>query len=348
MQKTKQILDETNGETALKTTLRSAKTAKKTAPKIATQTAPKTTPKTATTTSLPFLKWVGGKRQVLPQLQKLYPKDLAKGGINTYYEPFLGGGAVFFDIVSNFALKTAYLYDTNADLVLTYKVVQQDPKALIKSLEILSKTYQELNAQEQKNMFYALRQEFNQTRTKIDYKSISKPWINRASLLIFLNKTCFNGLFRLNLNGDFNSPQGRYKAPKILDKQAILQASNALNIAIIKQADFSKMLLDLNAPNAHKAFVYFDPPYKPISPTSSFTSYTKDKFNDLNQENLATLFAKLSQMGAKIMLSNSSPKDNFLNNLYKNYTINKIQAKRTINSNHHKRKAIEEIVVTNY
>jgi len=297
----------------------------------------------------PFLKWVGGKRQLLEQFKKLYPTELKLKKIKNYFEPFVGGGAVFFDIAQNYEIENAFLYDINDELILTYKVIQKDVHKLIEFLFRYDKQYKKLSEEDRKQYFYEIRQNYNLQRFNIDYKKYSDNWIPRAAQAIFLNKTCFNGLFRFNSKGEFNSPMGRYKNPKILDEQNLLNVSKLLEIATIKRADFSEVKNDIK----EISFVYFDPPYRPISKTASFTSYSKFNFQDDEQLKLAGLFYELDQQGHKLMLSNSDPKntnpdDDFFETIYSNFNITRVDAKRSINSNGSKRNSIKEIVVTNY
>ncbi|HED37603.1 MAG TPA: Dam family site-specific DNA-(adenine-N6)-methyltransferase [Ignavibacteria bacterium] len=297
----------------------------------------------------PFLKWVGGKRQLLEQFEKLYPIELELKRIKNYYEPFVGGGAVFFDVVQNYEIENAYLYDINDELILTYKVIQKDVNKLIEFLYRYNKQYKKLNEEKKKEYYYELRENYNIQRFNIDYNKYSENWAPRAAQSIFLNKTCFNGLFRFNSKGGFNAPMGRYKNPKILDQQNLLNVSKLLEIATIKKADFKEVKNDIQ----NNSFVYFDPPYRPISKTSSFTSYSKYTFQDDEQLQLASLFYELDQRGHKLMLSNSDPKntdpeDDFFESIYSTFNITRVDAKRSINSNGSKRNSIKEIVVTNY
>lgn len=297
----------------------------------------------------PFLKWVGGKRQLLEQFKEFYPIELKAKKIKNYYEPFVGGGAVFFDVAQNYEVENAYLYDINDELILSYKVIQKEIYKLIEFLNKYEKLYKKLSEKKQKEYYYEMRDSFNLNRFNIDYDKYSENWIPRAAQIIFLNKTCFNGLFRFNSKGAFNSPQGRYKNPKILDEQNLLNVSKLLEIATIKKADFREVTNDIK----ENSFVYFDPPYRPISKTSSFTSYTKLGFEDDQQIQLASLFYDLDKQGSKLMLSNSDPKntdpeDDFFDSIYSNFNINRVNAKRSINSKADKRKSIKEIVVTNY
>lgn len=297
----------------------------------------------------PFLKWAGGKGQLLNAFFDFYPKELKSNKIQNYYEPFIGGGAVFFDIAQRFNIKSAVIYDINEELILTYKVVQSHVSELIEYLLNYYSIYSGLKESKQKDYYYKIREEFNSKRVKTNYLKFSKYWIERAAQVIFLNKTCFNGLFRFNSKGEFNVPAGQYKNPKILDKENLLGASEMLSIAEIKMGDFKKVKKDIK----ENSFVYFDPPYRPLNSTSSFTSYSKYRFGDEQQKALAKLFQTLHSQGAKLMLSNSDPKninpeDNFFDELYKNFQISRVPAKRMINSDASKRAAIKEIVVTNY
>ncbi len=297
----------------------------------------------------PFLKWAGGKSQLLKAFLEFYPEELKSGKINNYYEPFLGGAAVFFDIAQRYKIQSALLCDINAELVLTYQVVQKEVFKLLQYLSDYTNRYYRLNTEKQKEFFYDLRKEFNSKRTKIHDGKFSEPWIERAAQIIFLNKTCFNGLFRFNSSGEFNVPAGRYKNPGIIDEQNLLKSSELLAVAEIKHADFREIEKHVK----ENSFVYFDPPYRPISKTSAFTSYSKINFQDSEQIELGKLFRKLNEKGIKLMLSNSDPKnnnpdDNFFDELYKDFEIFRVPAKRMINSNAAKRRAINEIIVTNY
>lgn len=297
----------------------------------------------------PFLKWAGGKSQLLGKFCDLYPEELKNGKINNYYEPFIGGGAVFFDVAQRFNIKSAILYDINPELILTYRVIQQNVFQLIEILDSLDKKYSNFNDIIRSKFFYKIRNEFNSNLVKTNFSKYNEDWILRAAQIIFLNKTCFNGLFRFNQKGEFNVPAGKYINPKILDEQNLVLVSELLRIAEIKNAGFESVEHDI----VENSFVYFDPPYRPISKTSGFTSYSKFKFDDTEQRKLADLYHRLNQKGIKLMLSNSDPKnlnsdDNFFDDIYCNYKISRIQARRTINSNASKRYSIKEIVVTNF
>lgn len=297
----------------------------------------------------PFLKWAGGKGQLLAKFQSLYPTELKENKIKSYFEPFLGSGAVFFDVIQKYKIESAFLYDINDELILTYKVIQKDATKLIDFLNRLQVSYSKLDKVQRHAFFYDQRAKYNLQRNKINYNKYSEKWFPRAAQLIFLNRTCFNGLYRVNSKGEFNSPVGDYKNPTICDEQNILAVNKVLEIAEIKKADFTELTNDIK----DKSFVYFDPPYRPISKTSSFKAYSKQLFDDSEQIKLAELFKHLDTSGAKLMLSNSDPKnidpnDNFFDDIYIDFNIQRISARRLINSNSAKRGTISEIIVTNY
>jgi DNA adenine methylase len=297
----------------------------------------------------PFLKWAGGKGQLLSKFRELYPAQLKEKKINNYYEPFLGSGAVFFDLAQHFDIANAYLYDINEELVLAYKVVQQDVSKLIDFLFRYQKAFHGLNKKKQQEYFYEQRANYNLQRFNVDYKKYSDQWIARAAQLIFLNRTCFNGLYRVNSKGEFNTPAGDYKNPTICDEYNLMAVSKILDIATIRQADFKQVKKDLK----QNSFVYLDPPYRPVSKTASFTAYSKHDFRDKEQTALCALFTHIHSKGQLAMLSNSDPKnnnpaDNFFDDLYKEFIITRVPAKRMINSDASKRGSINEIVVTNY
>ena len=297
----------------------------------------------------PFLKWAGGKGQLLEKFRKFYPEELHQKKIKNYYEPFVGGGAVFFDVVRHFELEKAFLFDINPELILTYKVVQSEVESLIEYLRHYRDHYTLLDPDKQKQFYYQIRTDFNKSPGIINYSHYSERWTERAAQIIFLNKTCFNGLFRFNSKGEFNVPAGRYKNPRILDENNLRKASEVLSIAEIFTADFRAIEKIVKK----NSFVYFDPPYRPLNKTSSFTAYSKNSFTDKEQMELANLFRLLDSKGLKLMLSNSDPKNNdpkddFFDRLYKNFKIIRIPAKRMINSKVSGRHEINELLVTNY
>ena len=291
----------------------------------------------------PFIKWVGGKGQLLSEINKLYPVELGKN-INKYAEIFVGGGAVLFDILSKYKLDEVYISDKNLELINTYKSIRDNVDILIKSLKEMEEEYIPLDNENRKVYYYEKRQEYNNLKINIEENNIEK-----ASLFIFLNKTCFNGLYRVNKKGEFNVPMGAYKKPKICDEENLKNVSLTLRNVKIVYADYreSEKFID------DKTFVYIDPPYRPLNITSSFTSYTENDFNDKEQIELAEYINVLNKKGAKIVISNSDPKnndidDNFFDKLYKNYNINRVKATRMLNSNASLRGAINELLITNY
>jgi DNA adenine methylase len=303
-----------------------------------------------TTKVKPFLKWAGGKNQLLNKLINYFPFELMNGQINKYAEPFIGGGALFFFIAQNFpSIKEFYISDINEELILIYRTIQKDVNKLIGYLENLEKQYYELNEGNQKDFFYQLRSKLNEDHKSFDFSYFTDLWIERAAILILLNRTCFNGLFRVNSKGEFNVPFGDYRNPKICDPENLLAVSNLLQETKIECADFLKSRDFIDA----STFVYFDPPYRPITKTSSFTSYSKFQFGDNEQIRLANYFRELNQKDAKLLLSNSDPKnenpeDHFFENIFDGFRIARIDAKRMINCDASKRGSIKEIIIMNY
>lgn len=298
----------------------------------------------------PFLKWAGGKNQLLKQLEILFPQELKAGVIQRYIEPFIGGGAIFFYIAQHYKIEDFFISDINPELILAYTTIQRDVDNLIENLSQLQTEYLVLNEEERKEYFYKVRETFNAEKSGIDFQNYSsREWMRRTSQLLFLNRTCFNGLFRVNSKGGFNVPPGRYKNPKICDAENLKAVSNLLQKTQIHLGDFTKCESFVN----DKSFVYFDPPYRPISKTANFTSYAKEKFDDSEQLRLCNFFNSLDAKGAKLMLSNSDPKnedeaDNFFEIAYQKYNLKRIQATRAINSKASGRGKISEIIIMNY
>lgn len=291
----------------------------------------------------PFVKWAGGKNSLIPQITKYYPFELKNGFIERYIEPFVGGGAVLIDILQKYEIKEAYAFDINIDLINCYNVIKNNVEELINELDKKEKNFIALNDEERQNYFYDIRAEYN------SYKLNDKLDAKRASEFIFLNRTCFNGLYRVNKDGKFNVPCGKYKNPTICDSNNLRNLSELIKNVIFEYGDYRKSEKYVN----NNTFVYFDPPYRPLSATSGFTSYTKEDFNDDNQKELAQYYNKLSLKNAKLMLSNSNPKnvnenDNFFEDIYKGFYINEVSAKRMINSNAKGRGEISELLITNY
>lgn len=266
----------------------------------------------------PIVKWVGGKRQLMFELIKNMPKSY-----NRYFEPFIGGGALFFELQP----EQAYISDMNEELINLYSVVRNNVYELIKDLS---------KHEVSKEYFLEIR---NIDRTE-QYTELSD--VERASRFIYLNRTCFNGMYRVNSQGQFNVPFGYYKNPRIIDENNLLNCSELLKKTEIKCADFSEILTKVKKGD----FVYFDPPYVPLNETSSFTSYTKDGFDIDMQFKLRDICDELATMGVKFMLSNSDTK--LVNELYANYEIKKVFASRQINANADGRGKITEVLVRNY
>lgn len=300
----------------------------------------------AHTPAKPFLKWAGGKGQLINQIKEFLPPEIvASKKIDKYFEPFLGGGAVFFWLSKEYRIKKSYLYDINPEIVSAFQIVRDSVSQLISKLKKLQNEYNSLfSKQSRERFYYNCRDDYNKL-----IKS-NKP-IDKTALLIFLNKTGFNGLFRVNSQGQFNVPFGGYENPTICDGENLLAVSEILENAEIECRDFSHCLgkADKNS------LVYFDPPYRPISKTASFTGYIKDGFTDHDQRRLKEVCDKLTKKGVKVILSNSDPKninidDNFFDDLFvgRNYKIERLQATRMINCNAEKRGIIKEILVMNY
>ncbi len=269
----------------------------------------------------PVVKWVGGKRQILDKIQKYVPKS-----ITTYYEPFVGGGAVLFDIQPN----KAVVNDINSELINLYQIIKDNVEDLIQDLK---------KHKNEEDYFYQVRE---LDRDKARY-SLLTP-IERASRIIFLNKTCYNGLFRVNRAGEFNTPFGNYKNPNIVNEETLKAVSKYFNKANITffNKDYEEVLK-----GARKgAFVYLDPPYDPVSDTASFTGYDKGGFDRGEQVRLKRTCDTLNEKGIKFLLSNSAT--DFIFELYKGYKIETIQAKRAINSDPNKRGEIDEVLVRNF
>lgn len=292
----------------------------------------------------PFIKWAGGKGSLISQMTAFYPMELKNGSIEQYIEPFVGGGAALIDILQKYEIKQAYAFDINQDLINCYQVIKTKVNPLIYELAQKEKEYLALEIEQREAYFYQVRKHYNSY-------SLSKNTLDvtRASEFIFLNKTCFNGLYRVNKKGEFNVPFGKYKNPTICDTKNLEKVSELIQKVNFQCGDYQKSEAYVNG----KTFVYFDPPYRPLSATSSFTSYTKEDFNDENQKDLANYVRKLDALGAKLMVSNSNPKqinqkDTFFEEIYQGFQIHEIIAKRMINSIGKRRGEITELVITNY
>ncbi len=304
---------------------------------------------TATVAPKPFLKWAGGKTQLIKQINKFLPEALNNGSIKKYVEPFIGGGALFFLFAYNYPIKDIFISDVNADLVLTYKAIQHNVDDLIELLLDIEKKYLSLNINQRSEYFYKVRSKFNSRKDRIDLLKYNAEWVERTAQVIFLNKTCFNGLFRVNSKGEFNVPIGKYKKPSLCNPENLKKVAKILQRTEILQGDFSQCesFVDSNT------FVYLDPPYRPISNTSNFNSYSHQTFDDSEQLRLRNFYRKLDKKGALLLLSNSDPKnqnpeDDFFEQLYADYRIERVKATRHINSNSLKRNSINELLIMNY
>ncbi len=292
----------------------------------------------------PFVKWAGGKTQLIGQINKFLPTELIDGQIKTYIEPFVGGGAVLIEVLQKYNIESAIAFDINADLINCYLVVKNNVEELISELDKKEKKYKSLSDEKRKEYFYTIRDEYNSYELK--EKEIN---IKRASEFIFLNKTCFNGLYRVNSNNKFNVPFNNAKNPTICDSENLRNMSKLIQNVNFYCGDYKQAENFVN----EKTFIYFDPPYRPLSITSGFTSYTKEDFNEEDQKDLGKFYKEMSLKGVKVMLSNSNPKnvnenDDFFVDLYDGFNLNEVLANRNINSKADGRKAISELLITNY
>lgn len=268
----------------------------------------------------PFLKWVGGKGKLRHALANLLPHGVE---LMRHVEPFVGGGALFFAR----APERALLCDINRDLIATYEAVRDDVDGVIRHLRRLSQRHD-------KTHYYEVRDTYNQ-RTR-------RSATERAAMFIYLNKTCFNGLYRVNRRGEFNVPMGRYARPTILDEDTLFAASAALAAAELRCASFETLLQEARPGD----FIYMDPPYEPVSRTANFTSYAQDGFSQADQTRLRDVFRELDRRGAKLMLSNSDVP--FIRDLYRGYQIDTVLAPRAVNCDAKSRGPVQEVVVRNY
>ncbi len=290
----------------------------------------------------PFLKWAGGKTQLLNEIEKSLPFKITNTDF-TYVEPFVGSGAVLFWMLNNFPnMEKAVINDISSDLINCYRIIQCDVNELIYILKNLEKEYYNFkeNTEGRKEYYYSKREIFN---------SRTSDKLLQAALFIFLNRTCFNGLYRVNRNNKFNVPIGSYITPMICDENNLIAVRYALEKVEILNGDFS----DTDKFISSNSFFYFDPPYKPLSKTSSFNSYSKDEFDDSQQVRLRDFCLTLNNKGCNWMLSNSDvksndPENNFFDNLYSSFNISRIKAKRSINANPNKRGELCELLITNY
>lgn len=284
----------------------------------------------ANTYAKPFVKWAGGKSQLLQQFESFTPLNF-----NKYIEPFVGGGALFFYLFSNNKIKEAILLDSNRELIDCYRAIKSHFKELIKYLNKHKKKHNDL----EEEYYCRVR---NRIRNNLElWRSLSIA--EKAAITIYLNKTCYNGLYRVNRNNQFNAPVGRYRNPEIYNSENLKAINKALKTAkVIKASDFAKCMLYAKKND----FVYLDPPYNPLSKTSSFTGYTKDGFGENEQIRLAEVYRELDKKKCKVMLSNSNTE--LIKKLYKDYRIEKVRASRAISCKATGRGRISELVILNY
>lgn len=294
----------------------------------------------------PFVKWVGGKSKLIPQMEQYYPKELKEKKIDVYIEPFVGGGAILIDILKKYNIKKIYAFDINKNLINCYNIIKDKVDSLVLELKKLEEEYLKLDDENRKEYYYDIRKKYNSINIENENEALEK-----TTYFIFLNKTCFNGLYRENRRGQFNVPIGKYKNPTICDEKNLIELSKLIKNVTFINGDYRESYKYIE----ENTFIYFDPPYRPINKTSSFTSYSKEDFNDENQKELGEYFRKINDNNSnvKLMLSNSNPKNNneeddFFEQIYNGFKINEIKANRMINSNKEKRGKISELLITNY
>jgi len=296
--------------------------------------------RTETFTAKPFIKWVGGKTQLLDDIRKSLPEDLKERENMIYVEPFVGGGAVLFWILQEYPnITKAVINDINAELICTYRVIKNDVNALITELNRMQAEYLPLSADERKEYFLAQRSLYNSKNTTD---------IQTAALFIFLNRTCFNGLYRVNSKGEFNVPHGKYPNPKICDEATLKADSALLQKVEILCGDFAQT----GKYAGRNVLYYFDPPYRPLTETSAFTSYATGGFDDAEQTRLRDFCDEISGNKSMFVASNSDPQnvdseDKFFDTLYEMFNIKRVSASRMINSKSDGRGAISEIMISN-
>jgi len=289
----------------------------------------------------PFLKWAGGKTQLIQQIENQLPENVIENDF-TYIEPFVGSGAILFWMLEKFPnMERAVINDINTDLTNCYISIKENVENLINILSDWQSEYYFLsqNDTEKKEYYYAKRILFN---------SRTSNQTTQSALFIFLNRTCFNGLFRVNRKNEFNVPIGSYKKPLICNKENLIAVSKVLQRVEILNGDYSETLNFAT----ENTFFYFDPPYKPLSETSSFNSYAKDEFNDSEQIRLKEFCEQIDILNHQWILSNSdvkgkNPNDNFFDDLYSEFNIHRVNARRSINANPNKRGKLTELLITN-
>lgn len=301
--------------------------------------------KKKTIVAKPFVKWAGGKGNLLQKLEALLPANFDDLENVTYIEPFVGGGAMLFHMLQRHKCITrAVINDINADLIRCYELIARTPEVLMEHLKNIENNYYSVEYPSRKELFYTYRDQYNSEGVHPD---------ERAALFIFLNHTCFNGLYRVNAAGKFNVPYGRYKKPVICNEELIMadhRLLNSVELVIRQPGDYKLVRQNLSRTNMN--FVYFDPPYRPLNDTSSFKEYSNDPFEDRQQEELKNFCDRLSSQNCRIMQSNSDSKtengDSYFEVLYEGYDIQRILASRFINADPEKRKKLTEVVIRNY
>jgi DNA adenine methylase len=301
--------------------------------------------KKKTIVAKPFVKWAGGKGNLLQKLEALLPANFDDLENVTYIEPFVGGGAMLFHMLQRHKCITrAVINDINADLIRCYELIARTPEVLMEHLKNIENNYYSVEYPSRKELFYTYRDQYNSEGVHPD---------ERAALFIFLNHTCFNGLYRVNAAGKFNVPYGRYKKPVICNEELIMadhRLLNSVELVIRQPGDYKLVRQNLSRTNMN--FVYFDPPYRPLNDTSSFKDYSNDPFEDRQQEELKNFCDRLSGQNCRIMQSNSDSKtengDSYFEVLYEGYDIQRILASRFINADPEKRKKLTEVVIRNY
>lgn len=294
----------------------------------------------------PFVKWAGGKGGIIKTLDALLPPDFSETKDWTYIEPFVGGGAMLFHLLTNYKnIRRVVINDINPDLIHCYRLIKKKPDVLIDRLKKLEEIYYCDDITDRDNIYYAYRDQFNMEGINTD---------ERAALFIFLNHTCFNGLYRVNSSSKFNVPTGRYKHPIICNEDLIMcdhKLLKSVELVILDAGDYKRTGARIST--KHPNFIYFDPPYRPITETSNnFKDYSASPFGDAQQEELKLFCDEMSKKGCKFMLSNSDSKDNagesYFENLYQGYNFQRISAPRYINAFVEKRLRLNEIVIRNY
>lgn len=298
-----------------------------------------------TTNAKPFVKWAGGKGNLLSKLEALLPAIFSDLSNVTYIEPFIGGGAMFFYMLQKYkCIKRAVINDINPDLIRCYQLIKNNPQTLIERLKEIENNYYHCDVYGRKDLYYAYREQYNYSQEDID---------ERAAVFIFLNRTCYNGLFRVNALGKYNVPYGRYKKPMICNEKVIMADHELLNsIEVIIRPPGDYKLVTRNLSRNGYNFMYFDPPYRPLLDESNFKSYSNNPFGDIQQEELKSFCDQMGRKGCRIMLSNSDSKNpdgsSYFEALYQGYIINRINAPRFINVNPQKRAKLTEVVIRNY